>query len=439
MLCHQAEVPSTGRCYLGARFTPMSIQTLQTQISKMQSQLDAKRSRSRSKTPKKRNESMNSKQRQRRDNPNKKAPPMSRVAKLHAADKQKAIVQNKWMDNGIDLQQAMAVAPSAMKNKFIDLWDKFRKASKRATDAGLTTWDPQVRVPGLDESLTRFQKFSEWKTTVKKNESLIKAIKCDHKFPDEKYLSIKGAIFVCGKCGIKRDDIKDEKQTDVIIEQLTELYEAACQEFEAARDMMRAGLKNKPIRIQLTASMIITTTITTGVTNTVVFGGNGSSIQQSDATEFSTVKALFDETKLTGGRCEFLYINPVAANGTTSAVVQDSTPSIGYDPGKVGLTSSGVFDVVQKAQHMQMSPIIGTASSTTMCPANGAKHTFKWHVPPGTELPTGESVIGRDWQPTATGLAPVGCVVFYHIGTCITATNTGAGTIFYDCEFRCRE
>jgi len=438
MLCHQAEDIQYGRCYLGARFTPMSIQTLQTQISKMQSQLDAKRSRSRSTTPKKHKESMNSAQRRRKNNSDKKAPPVSRVMKQHAADKQKLVVQNKWTDPDTVLTKSMDMAPMHVKAKFVDLWEKFRKASKRATDAGLPTFDPQIRVPGLDESLTRFQRFSEWKSTVKKNESLVKAIKCDHDFPDLKVHPSMVSMIACLKCGIKRSSVKDEKQTDVIIDQLTELYEAACQEFEAARDMMRAGLKNKPIRMQLTASMVITTTVTTGVTRTVVFGGNGSSIQQSDATEYSTVKALFDETKLTGGRCEFLYINPVAANGTTSAVVQDSTPSIGYDPGQVGLVSSGVFDVVQKAQHMQMSPIIGSGGANAV-PANGAKHTFKWHVPPGTELPTGQSVIGRDWQPTATGLAPVGCVVFYHIGTCITATNTGAGTIFYECEFRCRE
>jgi len=360
--------------------------------------------------------------------------------KQHAADQQKLAVQNKWHDPNTLLTKSMELAPIHVKAKFCDLWEKFRKASKRAMDAGLPTFDPQIRVPGLDESLTRFQKFSEWKASVKKNESLVKAIKCDHDFPDLKVHPSMVPMIACIKCGIKRDSVKDEKQTDVIIEQLTELYEAACQEFEAARDMMRAGLKNKPIRIQLTASMIITTTVTTGVTNTVVFGGNGSSIQQSDATEYSTVKALFDETKMTGGRCEFLYINPIAALGSTSAVTQNSTPSIGYDPGQVGIVSSGVSDVVQKAQHMQFSPLISASTGpVTACPAEGAKHTFKWHVPAGTEIPTGESVIGRDWQPTATGLAPVGCVVFYHIGTSINAVNTGAGTIFYECEFRCRE
>jgi len=443
MLCHQADVPSTGRCYLGARFTPMSFQTLQTQISKMQSQLDAKRSRLRSKTPKKHKESMNSAQRRRKNNSDKKAPPASRVMKQHPADQQKLAVQNKWIDPQTVLTKSMDMAPMHVKAKFIDLWGKFCKAQKRATDAGLTTWDPQVRVPGLDESLTRFQKFSEWKSTVKKNESLTKAIVCDHVFMDEKSVKNPAVLpfLTCMKCGVKRGDIKDEKQNDVIIQQLTELYEAACQEFEVARDMLRAGLKNKPIRMQLTASVTITTTVATGVTNTIVFNSNTQALVQSDGTEWSSVKGLFDETKLTGGRIEFLYVNSINANGTTSAVGQNSTPSIGYDPGELSAVSSGVSDIVSMAQHEQISPLVTVGGAAAAVPANGIKHSFKWRVPPGTEIPSATQgiVIGNDWQSTEGTLLPVGSIKFYHIGTCVTATNTGAGTIFYHCEFRCRE
>jgi len=253
------------------------------------------------------------------------------------------------------------------------------------------------------------------------------------------------SVFCCGKCGIKREDVKDEKQKDVIIEQLTELYEAACQEFEVARDMLRAGLKNKPIRMQLTASVAITTTVTTGVTNTIVFNANTQAVVQSDGTEWSSVKGLFDETKLTGGRIEFLYINPINANGTTTAVGQNSTPSIGYDPGELSAVSSGVSDIVSMAQHEQFNPAVvnntGAPAPVLAIPACGVKHSFKFRVPAGTEIPSATQgvVIGNDWQSTEGTLLPVGSIKFYHIGTSITAVNTGAGTIFYHCEFRCRE
>lgn len=273
---------------------------------------------------------------------------------------------------------------------------------------------------------------------------------CDHtpeKIP-------KGASFsTCLKCrrvielvGGKWVSYADEKTLPVvkmadpddvkmIMEQLKQSYETLCKEFDIAKATMRAGLGDRPIKMRLSATFLITTTVTTGVTNTVNINGNTSGqLSPTACTEWSTLAALFDEYKCTGGHCDFIYSNATSAQAV--AKIPNNIPVIGYDPSDgTALTSS--VAVTQLAQHKTITTPVTDGTVTTI-PAMGVHHQFEWHVPRGTAIGGSASVQpGTEWI-AVDGASAAGFLKFHHVGTVITAVDTGAGFIYFNLEFRCR-
>lgn len=421
--------------------------SIQQQISKLQSQLDSKRS----KTPTRKNEKMNSSQRRKSKSPKRgKSPSLRKMTSDHVNNRRKDIVlsggdfSKLGEPMSIDFSKARALGHNALSTAK-QLLDKLNKAHNRAREAKLDVWDHTKRVTLETKSkdgkpMTRYQTYAEWKMSKPKPSLLTQLIKCKHnwKMFSNTPAGREKPWSYCTFCNVREDELKDEKNENVIIEQLQELYDTACQEFEVARNALRAGLGTRPVRIQLTSKFVITTTVTTGVTRTVDINGGGTgALSPKDATEYSSIAAIFDEVKTTHGKCEFIYINTVAANGTTSAVTTDSLPVIAYDPSTSSPAISATSDGVQFAQHMLFNPLTGTTTGNS---ANGCKHTFPWRVPPGVTSANGtQSIVGTQWQSVEGTLLPVGGIVFYHVGTCVTATNTGAGFVYYENEFRCRE
>jgi len=396
----------------------MSSSKLQKQVSQLQSQLDSKRA----KTPTRRNESQNSRQRRRSKSKGPKTHPRDSHA-ISINKDQKRSNHYKGIQE-LDWKKAR-VMPSML--TVDQVLTKINAAHKRAESVKIPVWDHKQRI--TVDGKTRFQTFAEWKATQPKPSLLAEALKenkCKHEYvPPSKFR-------VNWHCRICSEDQKDEKN-DIVAEQFKELYEAACQEFEVARNALRAGLKDRPIRLRLTQAMHITTTVTTGVTNTVICSATNSNLTAARCSEFAGLAAIFDEFKTMGGEVVFNYRNPVS-NATAGTLTEDSIPAMGFDI-DIGTGATGVLQITQMAQHKLFDAGVG-GSSIIACPASSIRHNFKWHVPSGTLI--GASQIGRDWQPTGGSPLPVGDLLFYHVGACITADVTGAGIIYFDTEFRCR-
>ncbi len=417
--------------------------SLKQQLSQLQSKLDSKRSRSRSrsKTPKK--ESMNSAQRRRKNNPNKKKPVSAaerRAVKDEQDRKNVAKAKGAWTGE-VDLVKAMDMAPPEVKLKFLDLWDKYKKAAKRASDAGLNVWDPKVTVQC--ESGNRFQTFKEWKESLPKPSMLTEALKQSDKKCNHDYITVglSPPSTICRFCQKKEGDVKGGELKDTVIDQLRELYEAACVEFEAAREVMRAGLKNKPIRMRLSASFAIATTVTTGVTNTVTIGGGNKYLDIATCSEWSTLTALFDEFKCTGGEVVFNYVNPIQIVATPS-ITSDSMPIMSYEVDASAAATSSL-QLTQSAQHKVFDafPLVGALSAPAGigCGASGLRHNFRWRVPGGTvSAANGNTIPGTQWQTVIGSTHWMGVIQFYHIGSVVATSTTGAGFVYFDAEFRCR-
>jgi hypothetical protein len=231
-------------------------------------------------------------------------------------------------------------------------------------------------------------------------------------------------------------DLKDVKSD---IPSMQKELDTLTRELQLALGAIRAGLGDKPIRMQLSVPFVITTTVTTGVTNTVTLSGGNSALNPSLCSEWSSCAALFEEFKNLGGHIVFNYINPIT-NATATSLVPDNLPVMAYDADdNTSATSSALL--TQAAQHrVYEASVGGTTPSITSVPACCVTHHFKWHVPKGTAAVNNgaQDQPGTQWIPVNTGTPSCGFLKFYHLGQCITANNTGSGIIYFDLEFRCR-
>jgi len=245
----------------------------------------------------------------------------------------------------------------------------------------------------------------------------------------------------CTKCGIDFNKIDEKAVMVQPTDDLKTLYEMVCKEFKMARDTIRSGLGNKPIRINLVSDMYISTLVTTGVTRNIVLGGVGAQINPTNTSEWNSCAAMFDEVKVIGGRCQFQYNNPSAVPNALVVNQADGMPGIAYDIGVVNAVN--VKNIAEHAQHKILPNALITSGSVIQ-QTNTGMHEFHYKVPPGTGFnpSSGASVAnyGSEWvqiDGVTTGQA-WGCLMFYHIGTVITAINTGYGLNYLHCEFRCR-
>lgn len=212
------------------------------------------------------------------------------------------------------------------------------------------------------------------------------------------------------------------------------------QELALALGAIRAGLGDKPVRMRLTAPMTITTTVTTGVTNTVNIASSSNWLIPSACTEWATCAALFEEYKCLGGHVDLNYSNQNAYGGTIGSIntsQSDTMPMIAYDADD-GTAATSSIQLTQAAQHKWLPVWVnGPNGSVTSSPSS---HHFKWHVPRGTVSGGSQSLNGEpgtEWV-TVAGVVNAGYLKFFHIGTIISATITGAGIVYFDLEFRCR-
>ncbi len=259
----------------------------------------------------------------------------------------------------------------------------------------------------------------------------------DRKLDHEKKLALaKSGYFVVSKDS--KNDGKDAEE----LKNLQAAYDNLVKEIQLAVGAVRAGLGDRPIRLRLTCEFALTATVTSGIVNTVTMGSSstGRIRPDLDAQEWSSCAALFDEFKVLGGHVSFTYLN---GNNSAAATTQvqtnsgagDATPTIGYDVDSTAI--GGSTAMCQLSQHKQFGNLVNCQGSTatgTYAPL----HQFHYHIPRGTALDLGNSVVpGTEWQSVA-GAEAVGFIKFYHQGLIVSAVKVGGGVHYYDCEFRCR-
>lgn len=418
---------------------------MSSQIQKQISQLQSKLAKTRSNTP--RRESMNSKQRRKSKSP---------AHKKGLRPQDRAILKYKQVEDHDDQYKSHGGAKlnyqrarDCLTNKMPtaqQMVDRIKASHRQAESLKLPVWDHTKRVI-TDDGKTRFQTFAEWKASQPKPSLLTEALKeskCKHEWANYKMNAAKTAMTStltqhCLNCGIDRSDSKSDGKDDIIADTYKQLYESVCQEFEMARETMRAGLKDKPIRMRLSTGFVLTTTVTTGVTNTVNINGTSSAaLDPSQCTEWSTLAALFDEYKVMGGECVFNYTNPI--NGLPSASqTTNGLPVMAYETDNVTSAASSSLSLTQLSQHRIYEPLYQIGPGTGIGgPASGCTHRFPWHTSGGIVIGgTIGANPGREWI-VIPGVGASGQILFYHVGSVITAINTGAGLIYFDLEFRCR-
>ncbi len=216
-------------------------------------------------------------------------------------------------------------------------------------------------------------------------------------------------------------------------------------EIDLAIGVIKAGLGDKPIRMRLSQKVLFTATVTTGVVANCTIGSGSNRFTPGDATEWSSLAAIFDEVKVMGGHLTVAYGNFVDSTGAGVGSFQmngaECVPHIGYDL-DTNTAPTSVTQVAELAQHAAWAPRIGNAATDTQTSA--PNHHFSWHCPSGIVTGSGgSSNIGTNaWTDVGSVTAfnqIFGYIRFYHIGTQVIARNVGAGMVYYDCEFRCRQ
>lgn len=244
---------------------------------------------------------------------------------------------------------------------------------------------------------------------------------CKKSFVTKKFDAFKRGYFLVGK-DEKADPKLLEKENDMLVREL-----------EVALDAIKAGLGNRPIRIQSAMDFGLTATVTSGVVNTVTCGTQTTGvIRMEDIHDWASLAALFDEVKPIGGVVHFIYNNLSKAVGT--AVDANSIPLITWQP--VQATLSGVVAAASNAQHK----FLGIAPTNPTVPTN---HFFRFYLPQGDGTMTGAQISAgfKEWylvQEVASDNVYMGSIGFIHVGTVATATKIGAGVLLAELEFRMR-
>lgn len=232
----------------------------------------------------------------------------------------------------------------------------------------------------------------------------------------------------------------DSKDSKADLPSMQKEVDTLTKELKLLKDAFRAGLGDSPIKMRLTMPMVLTTTVTTGVTNSVQMGGS-SSINPVNLTEWSSISALFDEAKFFGGECLFVYDNFSQGSATYGLLptTPNIMPAIGYTAEAAAGSAASTDAIMQLAQHKVLPNCLYTGTSYNFTFPHSANHKFKWHIPRGTVISGNAGILpGTEWQVIAATMGNLGMIQFYHVGVCITADVTGAGNAYINCEFRCR-
>lgn len=239
------------------------------------------------------------------------------------------------------------------------------------------------------------------------------------------------------KLALAKGGYFDSKDSKIDLSALSKDVDQLTKEMQLAVAALRAGLGDRPIRMRLSATFVITTTVTSGVTNTVTLSGGSNLLEPVRCNEWTTMAALFEEYKCLGGEFVFNYKNSISSI-ITAGIGANSVPVIAYDADNSTAASSSV-ELTQAAQHKTLEVLVVDATNNYgFGPASAAHHRFRWHVPKGTSFSSPSvSVPGTEWIPVAA-VQSHGVGKFYHVGNVVTAIDTGAGFVYFDLEFRCR-
>lgn len=230
----------------------------------------------------------------------------------------------------------------------------------------------------------------------------------------------------------KGDDKIDAKSLQTDCDQLQK-------ELQLAVAAIKAGLGNRPIRMRLPASLTFTATVTTGVVNTVKIGGGSGAFDPSTSNEWSSVSALFDEYRLHGGDCHFIYGNSISPITNLTAAGPDGLACIGWEADSSSAASSADA-VAQLAQHMDFSPGVTANTGNGNSSFQYKMEKFRVTIPKGMMIPpTPNGNIPADEWIETNNPVPSGYLKMYQKGgAIITADVVGAGRVYFDLSFRCR-
>jgi hypothetical protein len=217
---------------------------------------------------------------------------------------------------------------------------------------------------------------------------------------------------------------KDEKFDLKQCEQELSLVD---KEFELARATLRAGLGDRPIHVRLPINVANTATAG-GVVDAAV------ALNASGATEWTAFAGLFDEFKTVGGHYHFATHNSTIQTLGTNITLDTAFVGMSYDADSTVPGSN--IAICQFAQHRLFTlPIVCPAASSTRAVVD--EREYRFHIPPGTVIPSGAaSLPGTEWQTTAAP-APVGYLKIF--GTFASASVAAvSGVLYLNCAFRCR-
>jgi len=204
-------------------------------------------------------------------------------------------------------------------------------------------------------------------------------------------------------------------------------------QLKATVEAFRSAIGIKPVKFRLTIGTDLTATVTSGIINLVV------SLTASATSEWSSISALFDEVRMTGGTYDFVHnCQGVYATGVTDTSFNSSYLALAFDP-----TDSGALTSVLQATEYSNHKLYPTNQAILSNAAYGTvlttkrRNVFHWRPEPGVFANSTVSVGAAQWQPTSSVL-PCGFLKFYTVGAEVVAKKVAAGVLYFDVELRCR-
>jgi hypothetical protein len=222
---------------------------------------------------------------------------------------------------------------------------------------------------------------------------------------------------------------------------LQQLYDS---ELKFARGAIGQMFGMKPIPFNLPTPANFVSTVTTGVVSATF------PMDASQATEWSSLAALFDEYKFVGGVYHFWVNSPtlISTMGTSGNIGADSVLFLGFDPSdNTAASSTGNIAMLEQHKGYYPRPIATSASPTANTYAgvfncvNGKPLVFEWKVGCAAEFTGNGGAVGPgQWKATAGNVSsfPDGTIKPYWASGNALATTVINGMFYWHIHFRMR-
>jgi len=215
-------------------------------------------------------------------------------------------------------------------------------------------------------------------------------------------------------------DVKSDPTVDLILSQLS-----------VARATMRGGMKDRPIRVDLSldcSAPLFTSTVTTGVVAGV------TTLLPSAYNEWSSFAALFDEVIVHGSTLEFAY----QTGSTNTSISANNMLALVYDPDTAAALSSSTVASQYTEHKLYAIGNLAVSAPDTEFPC-GRTMRFQVRIPRG--LPYAQygssTVVGHVWTPTGN-VGNYGYIKSYHASSMTTAAVVSSAINLLHCSFRMR-